>query len=136
MTHNMDIILGRMELKIIGGSFGLNGSAALSRDKKLVIKGAQKGIYSPEQILSVSANVTKEKKFGLLGFFVGAILASIVLGLFLGVLGVVIAIILAIAGSFYSEQSNVVEVAFSDNKSVNLECTPREVKKIIRFVPN
>lgn len=68
-------------MKIIGGNFGVKGSAFISRDKKLVIEGAQKAIYSPQQVLSVSANVTKEKKFGILGFIVGAIVLSIILGL-------------------------------------------------------
>lgn len=99
-------------MKIIGGNFGVKGSAFISRDKKLVIEGAQKAIYSPQQVLSVSANVTKEKKFGILGFIVGAIVLSIILGLLLNVLGVVIALVIAVAGSFYSEKTNIVEVKF------------------------
>ncbi|MDM8350881.1 hypothetical protein P8H27_18560 [Pseudomonas sp. sp1636] len=123
-------------MKILGGNFGVNGSAFISRDQKLVIEGASKGIYDPEEISSVSANVSKEKKFGILGFLVGAIILSIVLGMFLNVVGVLIAIVIAIAGSFYSESKNVVEVKFKDDKAVTLECTPRSVKKLIQFVPN
>ncbi len=123
-------------MKIIGGNFGVKGSAFISRDKKLVIEGAQKGVYSPEQIASVSANVTKEKKFGVIGFILGAIILSIILGMLLNVLGVVIAIVIAVAGSFYSEKSNIVEVQFKDNKAVSLECTPRGVKKLVQFAPN
>ncbi|MBG7601732.1 MAG: hypothetical protein IZT60_04185 [Gammaproteobacteria bacterium] len=122
-------------MKIIGGNFGVKGSAFISRDKKLVIEGAQKAIYSPQQVLSVSANVTKEKKFGILGFIVGAIVLSIILGLLLNVLGVVIALVIAVAGSFYSEKTNIVEVKFNDNKSVSLESTPRGVKKLVQFAP-
>lgn len=122
-------------MKIIGGNYGIKGSAYISKDKKLVIEGAQKSIYSTEQILSVTASVTKEKKFGIIGFIVGAVILSIILGIFLNVLGVVIALIIAIAGSFYSEKTNIVEIKFNDNKSVSLECTPRGVKKLIQFAP-
>ncbi len=122
-------------MKIAGGSFGVSGSAHISRDNMLVIEGAQRGVYSPEQILSVSANVAKEKKFGVFGFIVGAIFLGVVLGLVLNVIGVVIGIAVAAAGSFYSEKSNFVEVKFQDGKSVSLECTPRGVKKLVQFAP-
>lgn len=123
-------------MKILGGNFGLSGSAFISRDQKLVIEGASKCIYIPEEISSVSVNVSKEKKFGIFGFLVGAIILSIVLGMFLNVVGVLIAIVIAIAGSFYSESKNVVEVKFKDDRAVTLECTPRSVKKLIQLVPN
>jgi hypothetical protein len=65
-------------MKILGGNFGVNGSALISRDKKLVIEGASKGIYGADQVLSVSANVSKEKKFGILGFLVAAFFKLVV----------------------------------------------------------
>lgn len=122
-------------MKIVGGNFGVSGSAFLSRDNKLVIEGAQRAVYSPKDVLSVTANVAKEKKFGCVGFILGAIILGIILGLFLNILGVIIAVILAIAGSFYTEKNNIVEVRFNDNKSVTLECTPRGVKKLVQFSP-
>ncbi len=123
-------------MKILGGNFGVKGSAFISRDQKLVVEGALKGIYSPEEIKSVVASVTKEKKFGIFGFLVGAIFLSIILGIFFNVVGVVIAIVIAIVGSFYSESKNIVDVQFKDGKSVTLECTPRGVKKLVQFTPN
>lgn len=48
-------------MKIIGGNFGIIGSAFLSRDNTLVVEGAQRAVYSPNEVISVSANVTKEK---------------------------------------------------------------------------
>jgi hypothetical protein len=122
-------------MKIIGGNFGIEGSAWISRDNKLVVEGAQKGIYSPEQVITVSAKVIKEKKFGVLGFIVGAVILSIILGIFLNVLGVVVGVAVAVAGSFYSEKTNVVEVKFSDDKTVLLECTPRGARKLVQFAP-
>lgn len=122
-------------MRIIGGNFGLSGSAYISRDKKLVIDAAQKSIYSSGDIISITANEVKEKKFGILGFIVGAILLSIFLGIFLSFLGVIIAVIIAIAGSFYSDKRNIVELNFNDNKKVTLECTPRSVKQLFKFSP-
>ncbi len=37
-------------MKIIAGSFGITGSAFISRDNYLVIEGAQRVVYSPDQI--------------------------------------------------------------------------------------
>ena len=120
-------------MKIVGGNFGVKGSAFLSRDNKLVVEGAQRAGYPPNEVLSVSANVTKEKKFGILGFIIGAVILSIILGLLLNIFGVIIALIIAISGSFYSDKSNIVEVRFSDNKSVTLDCTSRGVKELVQF---
>ncbi len=77
-------------MKIVGGNFGVKGSAFLSRDNKLVVEGAQRAVYSPNEVLSVFANVTKEKKFGILGFIVGAVILSVILGILLNVIGVII----------------------------------------------
>ncbi len=122
-------------MKIIGGNFGLEGSAFISRDGRLVIEGAQKVAYSSDQISSVAATKVKEKKFGIFGFIFGAILLSIILGLFLNIVGVIIGIVIAFMGSYYSESSNNVEVNFKDGKLVQLECTPRGVKKLFQFAP-
>ena len=124
-------------MKIIGGSFGLKGSAAyISRDNMLVIEGANKSIYAPDQIMSVSANTEKEKKFSILSFLVGAIILSIILGFFLNILGVVLGIIIAVFGSYYSNSENIVDIKFTDNQEVKLNCTPRGVKKLIQFSPS
>jgi len=120
-------------MKIVGGNFGVKGSAFLSRDNKLVVEGAQRAGYPPNEVLSVSANVTKEKKFSILGFIVVAVILSIILGLLQNIFGVIIALIIAISGSFYSDKSNIVEVRFSDNKSVTLDCTSRGVKELVQF---
>lgn len=123
-------------MKILGGNFGVKGSAFISRDNKLVVEGATKGIYGPDQIASVTASVSKEKKFGIFGFLVGAMILSIILGILFNIIGVVIGIVVAIAGSFYSESKNIVEVKFINEKSVTLECTPRGVKKLVQFSPS
>jgi hypothetical protein len=122
-------------MKIVGGNFGVKGSAFISKDRYLVVEGVNRSIYSPAQVQSVTANVTTEKKFGVLGFIVGAVSLSVVLGLFLNALGFVLAIIIAVAGSFYSDKKNIVEIRFSDEKSVLLQCTSRGVKKLVEFAP-
>ncbi|WP_444893423.1 hypothetical protein ACJJIE_02490 [Microbulbifer sp. TRSA001] len=120
-------------MKIISGSFGVEGSAYISRDNYLVVEGASKVIYSPDKIKSVSSQKVKEKKFGLFGFLLGAIILSIVLGMIVGFIGVGIAVVLAYLGSFYSDSKNNVEVKFLDEKSVVLECSPGGVKKLTQF---
>lgn len=120
-------------MQIISGSFGVKSSAYISRDKLLVVEGDTKGIYAPEEIVSVTANVNKEKKFGVVGFIIGGLLLSVILYSFLGVAGVLIAVILALVGSFYSDKINIVDLKFSDNKQVSLDCTPRGVRKLMQF---
>ncbi len=123
-------------MKIIGGSFGLKGKAYISRDKMLVIEGANKSIYSSEQIQSITANKLKEKRFSILSFIVGAIIFSVALGMFFNIIGVAIGIVLAIFGSYYSNTDNIVNIKFNDNKEVDLNCTPRGVKKLIQYAPS
>lgn len=122
-------------MKITGGSFGLKGGAYISRDNMLVIEGANKSVYSPDQIKSVSANKEKEKKFSILSFLIGAIILGVLFGIFLNVLGVIIGVIIAIFGSYYSSSQNIVDIHFSDSKEVKLNCTPRSVKKLIKLTP-
>lgn len=108
----------------------MSGSAFISKDKKLMVKGASRVAYPADQVASVSARVIKERKFGVVGFIIGLLLFSVLLGLLLNVIGVIIAIILAIAGSFYSEKRNIAEVRFDDGKAVILECSGREIKRL------
>lgn len=117
-------------MKIIGGNFGNSGSAYISRDKKLVIEGATKFAYIPETIKKINSRIEKEKKFGFLGFIVGSIILSVLFGIFLNILGVIIAIVIALIGSFYHDKRNVVEILFSDDNTVILECTNRGTKAI------
>lgn len=122
-------------MKIIGGNFGIKGSAYVSRDEKLVIEGTPNATYGKEQIRSVSATVSKEKRFSALSFLLGFLILALILGLLLNIIGVLIALVLAIAGSFYGEKKNLVEVQFSDEKAVTLECTPRGAKKLFALSP-
>lgn len=123
-------------MKITGGNFGIKGGAYISRDKKLVIEGSQKKIYSQEDVGSVLASTSKERKFGAGSFIIGIIIFTVVLGLLFNLVGVLIAIVLSILGSFYTEKKNTVEVQFNDGKSVTLDCTPRAVSKLVAFAPS
>lgn len=117
-------------MKIVGGNFGVSGSASVSNNDTLVIKGANKVTYRADQVASVSARVVKERKFGVAGFIIGLLLFSVLLGLLLNVIGVIIAIVLAVAGSFYSKKRNIAEVRFNDDQVVVLECSGREIKRL------
>ena len=118
-------------MKIVGGSFGLKGRAKIEGGNRLVISGTSNAAYSSNGIQSVSASIDKERKFGFVGFIIGAVLLGVLLGAFLGVLGVIIGLVLAVIGSFYTKKHNVVDVVFKDGKTVKLECSKGEVKKLI-----
>lgn len=122
-------------MKIIGGSFGLKGSAYISDDKELVIEGQNESVYLPVQIKTVSANTEKEKKFSIFSFLIGIFIITPILTLSLGIIGFIAGIIIAVIASYYSKKVNVVDINFTDNKEVRLKCTSRGVKKLIEFSP-
>ncbi|MCJ0972678.1 hypothetical protein MST27_04770 [Pseudomonas sp. PS1] len=119
-------------MKIVGGSFGLKGSAFFSRDK-LCIEGSRKAEYGPEGVRAVAARSETEKKFGLIGCAVGALLLGGLGLFFLGLFGAILGIVFAVAGSFYSTKKNVADLTFEDGSTLTLECTGRAMDKLVRF---
>jgi len=119
-------------MKIVGGSFGLKGSAFFSRDK-LCIEGSRKAEYGPADVRSVAARSETEKKFGLIGCAVGALLLGGLGLFFLGLFGAILGIVFAVAGSFYSTKKNLADVTFEDGSTLILECTGRAMDKLVRF---
>lgn len=120
-------------MKIVGGSYGVNGSAYISRDQCLVVEGSARKVYPKGSATSASARSDKNNKFGCMGFAIGAVLLSIMLGAFLNLLGVVIGIAVAAAGSFYTLKNDFVDIEFNDGKKISLECSPNGVKKLINW---
>lgn len=121
-------------MKIVAGTFGVKGSGFISRDEKLVIEGAKKSAYKQSQIDHIESHTEKDRKLGLLIFILVGVVLGILLGFLYGRGGVITAVILAaIISAFYSEEKNFVDINFTDGQSVSLDCTPRGVKKLIRF---
>ena len=119
-------------MRILGGSFGVKGSAYLSQDV-LVVEGAAKAQYRAEQIKSVTARIDSDKRFGLVGAALGVVLLG-GLGLhFFGLLGAIVGVAVSIAGSFYTTKKNIAEVVFADGKTLSLECTARAMSKLVQF---
>lgn len=119
-------------MKIVGGSFGLKGSAFISGDA-LTIQSTKNADYHREQVRSVEAREVREKSFGWLGALVGSLLLGAMISFLVGPIGLIVGVFLAIAGSFYTNKRNVVSVDFIDGATVVLECTPRAVDKLVRF---
>lgn len=119
-------------MKIAGGSFGLKGSAFISRDR-LFIEGSRNAEYGPADMRSLSARTETEKKFGLIGCAVGALLLGGLGMVFLGLFGAILGVVFAVAGSFYSTKKNLADVTFEDGSTLILECTGRAMDKLVRF---
>jgi len=119
-------------MKIIGGSFGLKGSAFVA-GSKLIIESSQKAAYEPEQIADVSGRTESSRSFGWGGAIIGGILLGAIGVMLGGPVGAVIGIVLAIAGSFYSSKRLIAEVKMRDGKSLTLECTNRALDKLIKL---
>ena len=52
------------QMKIVGGSFGVGGSAFISRDGMLVVEGIKKAAYARRDVRSAVSRIEKEKKIG------------------------------------------------------------------------
>lgn len=120
-------------MKIVGGTFGVEGDAFINSAGELVVRGAKERRFPGTEIASVDTRVDKEKKFGCFGFVIGSILLAIPLGIFLNIFGLILAIVIAGAGSFYANKTNIADVKFASGDSVSLECTPRQVKKLVNL---
>ena len=119
-------------MRIVGGSFGVKGSAFISGNA-LMVEGSSKGQYQPAEVRSVSARVDAEKKFGFIGATIGALLLGGLGMVFLGLFGAIVGVLIAVAGSFYSSKKNLADVSFADGKTLSLECTDRAIGKLVRF---
>lgn len=126
-------------MDILSGSFGVGGTAYISKKNEFVIKGATDASYSFDDISSTSAETVKEKKFSVVSFLLGVIFLGAVLGLilfsFLGILGFIIGIIAGAAisslGSSHSKSSNVCKITFNDEKFISVKCSKSQVKQLI-----
>lgn len=118
-------------MKIIGGSFGLSGRLSIAKGGLLAISGDKSAQYPKASIANATAKVEKQRKFGFIGFFIGAILLSLLFGLFLGPLGVAIGIGLSLLGSFYSKKQNIVDLTFDDGKSLIIVGSKSDVKTLL-----
>jgi hypothetical protein len=121
-------------MKIVGGSFGLKGNAKI-QNEHLILKGAREATYHAVQIKTLAAITDKERKFGILGFLVGFLFFGVVLFLFFGPLGLLVALIFSVAGSFYTQKSNVVTIIFDDGETMDLAGSGREVKRLVAMKP-
>ena len=122
-------------MKIVGGSFGVKGHAFMSRDI-FAVEGSTKKDYRAHEIVSVNARVERSKGFGIFGFIIGAVVFSLIGAVVLNILGAIIGFVIALAGSFYTNTVNVVDVEFRDGKKLTAEGTPRAVDKLTRFAAN
>lgn len=120
-------------MKIVAGTFGSSGSASIYRGETLKIKSAKNGDYTPEQVESIVASVERQKKFGWVGFIIGAAVLSVALAMFIGVVGIGIGIVLAIAGSFYTQKSDRIDIKFKDGNFATIDCTARDARNLVQF---
>lgn len=119
-------------MKIVGGTFGTSGGAYLSNDGYLVIKGAKSINYRPGELVSLVAEQKVESKTSVLSILFGVVI-TIVLTVFFSLIGLVVGLLLTYFGSRYKSKDDVVNLEFTDGERVVLECTPRQVKKLVQF---
>jgi len=119
-------------MKIIGGSFGIKGSAFVA-GSKLIIESSQKASYGSDQIADVIGRSESARGFGFIGAIIGSAMLGVLGAMLAGPLGLVIGIFIAIAGSFYSSKRLIAEVRMKDGKALTVECTGRAMDKLVKL---
>ncbi len=119
-------------MNIVSGTFGTSGSAYLSKDGYIVVEGAKSLNYKPSDVLSLIAEQESESKLSFMGLVFG-VLVTAVLFAFLNVVGLVIGLLVMYFGSKYTRTDDFVNIGFMDGERVRLECTPRQVERLVQF---
>lgn len=99
-------------MKLIGGSFGIEGSANIGKEGTLFLYGARNASYTAQEVKSVIGSVSKARKFGAGGFILGLAIFGFIGFFIAGLIGLAIAIAICVAGSFYSSETNIADVTF------------------------
>lgn len=121
-------------MKIIGGSFGLSGEAQVIEPGPLLrIKGARSETLRPPDIATVAARQEKVRKFGVIGFIVGALMLSAILVFLFGPVGVVVGVAISAAGSFYSRKRFFADVRTLSGDTLVVEGSRQEVELLVAF---
>ncbi|WEJ62179.1 hypothetical protein [Thiomicrorhabdus lithotrophica] len=120
-------------MKIIGGTFGTSGSAYFSSDGYLVVDGAKMENYQPGDLSLIDARVDSEKRWSVLSLLGGLLLITPLLTLFFNLVGFIVGLVLTFVFSKYTSKVDLVDIAFKDGNKVSLDCTPRQVKKLVAF---
>lgn len=119
-------------MKIVGGSYGLKGSAHIV-GSTLIVNGTKKAECPSSSFKSVKARQDSDKKFGIVGAIIGSFIFGWV-GLYLsGFLGAVVGVAISIAGSFYSVKKRFVDIELVSGESVTLQCSSGEVDSLLRL---
>ena len=119
-------------MKIIGGSFGVSGSASITGED-VQIKGSITVRKSIKDIDRVIARAHQERKFGLVGFVLGSLFLGFIGLVLAGPIGVLIGIVLTIAGSFYSEKFGIADIEFKGGDKITLQGSVREINNLTGF---
>jgi hypothetical protein len=120
-------------MNITGGSFGVTGKLRIEDGEILRISAAIDAAKQKQDIASVETSIAKEKKFGVLGFLLGAPILALFGWMILPVIGALVGLVLATFGSFYQKKTLVVHVAFKDGSKVTAEGWNYEIQKIVRM---
>lgn len=121
-------------MRIVGGSFGLNGKAKIV-GQIIEISGQKTKSYKTYDIERVNVRNESKRKFAAFSAVIGIIVFGLI-GMIFGPIGALIGVILAIAMSFYTVKGQFAEVQFSDGSNVSLKVKKSEAKKLVQLANN
>ena len=123
-------------MRIKAGSFGTSGRVVLLGDEYIDIRGDISDRYGVADVEKTESSTEQERHFGYLGFFIGTLLAVIVLLPLFGVLGALAGLVLVVAGSFYREEKRYIKMHFNGGKWIQVEAGRRDARELLQAVNN
>jgi len=117
-------------MRVTGGTEGAAGGARLRGDV-LILRGGMR--IRARRVRRVRTREQREWRIGWLSVALGAPLLGVTGVAVAGLPGGIVGVLLALAGSGYRRRGVSVSVELRDGGSVDLECSRREARRLVRW---
>lgn len=121
-----------MAMQIVGGSFGVSGSAKIN-EHGLMVDGVKPVLIRKHEIQAVNTSRNQSREFGVLAFLFWGVLFGLLGWWLLGALGAVVGVIAAVALSFSKKTVIRASVSMTEGRSLELEGWHYEIQKLAKL---
>lgn len=122
-----------MALKIVGGSFGVTGTARLTQNSSLSIQGVSDAVYAKESITGIEAKQDNQRTVSVSSLIIGFGVA-VAAWYFFGWIPALVIALFACGSAFYTKKDGVLNIQFSDGKTVSLRGGPYRVDEFVKVL--
>lgn len=120
-------------LKIVGGSFGLDGVVRVDyKAGQVHVTGGSgaKASYARDQLAGIDVEQAAKSKTSVLSVLLGLLVITPLLTLFFNIIGLVVGLVLTVFGSKFSEKSHSATLRFADSKVVRVTGSRSEIGRL------